>query len=182
MPSVFLSHASQDKPFVRDLMNFLKAENQIKVLLDEEEIAPGENIVQRIEDCLAADFVLVILTPAALASTWVEKEWTATFEQQTDERRIKLVVAHYRDCHIPPLLSTTKYFDLRTNQPEGFRQIRTWLLNERPAPTRPPLFIGREDELTNLRQQLSQPGSLVHLQGNNAPTGTNHQYCTFGAG
>jgi tetratricopeptide (TPR) repeat protein len=73
---------------------------------------------------------------------------------------------------LPPLLRNKKYFDLRTNHPAGFRQIHSWLRNESPAPlppknplpTRPPLFIAREAELVQLRQQL-QPNKVVALSG-----------------
>jgi tetratricopeptide (TPR) repeat protein len=75
----------------------------------------------------------------------------------------------YRDCKIPRLLRNKKYFDLRKNQPQGFREIRTFLLTRKPAPpqrvnylpVRPPIFIGREKELSDLRDRLRQPGALV---------------------
>lgn len=48
MVSVFLSHSSKDKPFVRELASFLESDGQIRAWLDEHEIAPGQNIVSRI--------------------------------------------------------------------------------------------------------------------------------------
>jgi tetratricopeptide (TPR) repeat protein len=79
----------------------------------------------------------------------------------------------YRDCKIPRLLRNKKYFDLRQNQPQGFREIRTFLLTQQPAPpervnylpVRPPIFIGREPELSALRERLRQPGALVPVPG-----------------
>jgi tetratricopeptide (TPR) repeat protein len=171
MVKVFLSHSSQDKPFVRELADFLEQDGQIKAWLDEREIAPGQNFVSRIEEGLASDFTLLVLSPDSVDSNWVKEEWTSAFREQTNERKTKLLPVLYGDCEIPRLLGTKQYFDLRTNQPAGFREIRTFLLTQRPAPpprmnylpVRPPLFIGREKELADLRERLRQPGAVTHV-------------------
>src|SRR6516165_8994842 len=173
MISVFLSHSSKDKPFVRELANELGRDGQIKIWLDEREIAPGQNIVARIGEGLDADFILLILSPDSLESSWVKEEWTDAFWDQTNNRRTKLLGVLYRDCTIPRLIRNKKYFDLRTNHPEGFREIRTFLVTEKPVqperinylPLCPPLFIGRQQELTDLRERLRTPGALVHVTG-----------------
>ena len=170
MPSVFLSHSSPDKPFVRQLADHLRQNPQITVWLDEREISPGANIVDKIAEGLDSDFVLLILSPDSVNSNWVKEEWTDAFWDQTNNRRAKLAGVLYRDCQIPRLLRNKSYFDLRTNHPEGFRQIATWLLTEHPAPpprinllpTRPPLFIGREADLDFLRQHL-RPSVVLGL-------------------
>src|SRR5579875_3472223 len=173
MVRVFLSHSSKDKPFVRDLADFLEQNGEIQVWLDEREIAPGQNIVGRIQEGLDSDFILLILSPDSVESAWVKEEWTDAFWEQTNNRLTKLAGVLCRDCQIPRLLRNKKYFDLRTNHPQGFREIRTFLLTERPGPpsrvnalpTRPPLFIGREEELADLRQRLQQPGAVVPVPG-----------------
>jgi hypothetical protein len=173
MASVFLSHSSKDKPFVRDLADFLTGSGEIQVWLDEREIAPGQNIVSRIGEGLDAEFVLLILSPDSVDSSWVKEEWTDAFWEQINNRQTKLAGVLYRDCRIPRLLRNKKYFDLRTNQQQGFREILTFLLTQRAIPpprinqlpSRPPLFIGRESELTELRARLQQPGSLISVPG-----------------
>jgi len=75
MVRVFLSHSSQDKPFVRDLADALEAGGAIKVWLDEREIGYGDNIVVKIDDGLDADAVLLILSPDSVDSKWVKEEW-----------------------------------------------------------------------------------------------------------
>lgn len=171
MVSVFLSHSSKDKPFVRELADFLGKDGLIQVWLDEREIGYGQNIVGRIAEGLDSDFVLLILSPDSVDSNWVKEEWADAFWEQTNERKTKLAGVLYRDCKIPRLLRNKKYFDLQTNQPQGFREIRTFLLEEKPVrpervnylPVRPPLFIGREEELASLRERLKEPGAVVHV-------------------
>ncbi|MGA2144901.1 MAG: TIR domain-containing protein [Bryobacteraceae bacterium] len=173
MVTVFLSHSSKDKPFVRELADFLESDGQIKVWLDEREIAPGANIVGEIAEGLDSDFILLILSPDSVDSNWVKEEWTDAFWEQTNERKTKLLGVLYRDCKIPRLLRNKKYFDLRKNQPEGFREIRTFLLTQQPAPpgpvnylpVRPPIFVGREKELAELRGRLRQPCAVVAVPG-----------------
>ena len=91
--------------------------------------------------------------------------------EETKTGKTKLLVALYRECRIPSLLGTKDHFDLRKNQTVGFRDIHTFLVTQRPAPpprvnylpVRPPLFIGREKELADLRERLRQPGAVTHV-------------------
>ncbi len=50
MVTVFLSHSSNDKPFVRELADALESGGEIKVWLDEREIDYGENAVLKMEE------------------------------------------------------------------------------------------------------------------------------------
>jgi hypothetical protein len=171
--TVFLSHSSRDKSFVRELADFLSRDGDIKVWLDEREIAPGQNYVSRIADGLDADFIALILSPDSVESNWVKEEWTDAFWEQTNSRKTKLVGVLYRDCTIPRLLRNKKYFDLRTNQTQGLREIRTFLLTEKPPerkhtnylPVRPPLFVGREEELSDVRERLRDRGAVAAVTG-----------------
>jgi hypothetical protein len=115
MVRVFLSHSSKDKPFVRKLAEHLERGSQILAWLDEREIPPGANIVEKIGLGLESEFVLLILSPDSVDSAWVKEEWTDAFWEQTNNRRTKLAGVLYRDCRLPPLLRNKKYFDLRTN-------------------------------------------------------------------
>jgi TIR domain/NB-ARC domain len=121
-----------------------------------------------------SDVVLLILSPDSVESSWVEEEWTGAYWEQTNTRATMLVPVLYKDCRIPRLLRNKKYFDLRTNHPQGFREIRTFLLTGKAAaartranhlPVRSPMFIGRETELADLRERLSGPGSLAAIVG-----------------
>ena len=66
---VFLSHASVDKPLVKEVKTFLEQGGDIECWLDAVEIDFGDNIVARIDDGLSrSDFLLLFLSPAALQS------------------------------------------------------------------------------------------------------------------
>ena len=60
---VFLCHASQDKPIVRELYQRLLAEGWIDPWLDEEKLLPGQDWDREIEKAVeAADVVIVCLS------------------------------------------------------------------------------------------------------------------------
>ena len=171
MVSVFLSHSSKDKPFVRELAAFLRQDPPMEVWLDEGEILPGQNIVDKIRQGLDSNFIILILSPDSVDSHWVQEEWTDAFWEQTNNQQTKLLPVLYLDCTIPRLLRDKYYIDLRNNQLDSFAKIKTFLLTQHAVtpkhinqlPTRPPLFIGREPELAELRRRLSEKGTLVHI-------------------
>jgi hypothetical protein len=67
---VFLCHASQDKPIVRELYQRLLAEGWIDPWLDKEKLLPGQDWELEIEKSVeAADVVIVCLSKSS-----VEKE------------------------------------------------------------------------------------------------------------
>ena len=175
MPTVFISHSSVDKQFVRELADFLQQPDatrdiKIEVWLDERELEPGANLALALSRALDADFFLLILSPDACSSHWVETEWTAALTKWNDTgRRPRVLCVLLRECAVPDLLRGSQRFDLRNNHPEGFRQIRHFLLTAQPAPPRhinflpprPVPFVGRKAELSLLRRLLQTGGTLV---------------------
>lgn len=74
MPSVFLSHSSRDKRFVRKLAQGLRAYD-IEVWLDEVDLAIGQPLRKRLQEAIATkDHVVVVLSTHAMASSWVREE------------------------------------------------------------------------------------------------------------
>jgi hypothetical protein len=170
---VFLSHASADKPFVEEVKRFLEEGGDIECWLDAIEIGFGQNIVARIQDGLAkSDFLLLFLSRTSLKSRWVEEEWTAAYWSQVNSGTTRLIPVLIGDCDLPAMLANKKYCDLRANQLEGMRRLKTELLRAAPAPVQRsgpgaslPNFIGREAEIDELKVRLSQPGSCVPIIG-----------------
>src|SRR6266511_4730494 len=73
---VFLCHASQDKPIVRELYQRLLAEDWIDPWLDEERLLPGQDWDLEIEKAVeAADSVIVCLSNNSVSKEWyVQRE------------------------------------------------------------------------------------------------------------
>ena len=116
MARVFLSHSSKDKPFVRRLAEDLVAMGH-EPWLDEWKIKVGECVVTNVERGISdADCVVLVLTPDAVSSGWVEREWKAKYWNEISQRRTFVLPALAKACEIPALLQTRKYADFRKSR------------------------------------------------------------------
>lgn len=123
MARVFLSHSSKDKVFVRQLAEDLNAMGH-QPWLDEWEIKVGECIVTKVEGGIEnADFVVLVMTPNAVESGWVDREWKAKYWTEIEARKTQVLPVLLQDCKVPLLLHTRKYADFRTRYPLGFHQL-----------------------------------------------------------
>jgi hypothetical protein len=111
MANVFLSHSSKDNDFVRRLADDLR-ELGHEPWLDEWKIRVGDCIVSKIQEGLArAEYVVLVLTPEAVASGWVDREWKDAYWSEIGEKRVIVLPVLLRACEVPPLLRTKKYAD-----------------------------------------------------------------------
>lgn len=125
LQSIFLCHASADKPVVRRI-----AESLIKrgstVWLDEAEILVGDSLIEKIQAGIEnSDFLGVVLSPRSVESIWVKKEVEAALTQEIDAGRVKVLPILIEDCEIPLFLRPKKYADFRTadSEPDGVEQL-----------------------------------------------------------
>lgn len=121
---VFLSHASADKPLARRLARDLRAAG-LAVWLDQWVIGVGESFEQHIAQGLAdTRFVVVLLTPAAVRSEWVEREWRSRFEDEARSRQVHIVPVRGEPCDMPDFLAQRSPVDLSAGSyPLGLRHL-----------------------------------------------------------
>ncbi len=101
MSSVFISHTSLDKPFARKLARDLVVRG-VRVWLDEAELLVGDSLLKRI--ALAIEemhYLIAVLTPASVESSWVQKELELAMNQQLKARDIKVLPIIAQDCRVP---------------------------------------------------------------------------------
>lgn len=122
-PMAFMSHSSTDKKFVHRLENDLITHG-IDVWVDDKNITVGKSIPHEIEKGLEqSDFLLLCLTPRAVESGWVEKEWHSKFYEHVNTSEIGVFPVLVEDCSIPPFLRSTKYADFTKDYEEGLSQL-----------------------------------------------------------
>ncbi|HTY21934.1 MAG TPA: toll/interleukin-1 receptor domain-containing protein [Desulfomonilaceae bacterium] len=110
---VFLSHQSGDKPFVTALAECLRR-NGVEVFFDTWDIRPGDSIPGEIEAGLSsADIFLYVLSPAALASKWVQAEYHASLYRKLNDHSIRIIPILRHDVEAPPLIAPLKRIDFR---------------------------------------------------------------------
>lgn len=101
---VFLSHNRKQKKWVREFSKQLRALG-IRVFFDEDSIDPGEEIVTAIEQGIESSrYIVLILTPSSLASSWVAMETALTIYCDPDAAKKRL---------IPVMLETVQRKNIR---------------------------------------------------------------------
>lgn len=111
---VFLSHSSADKPWVRKLKAALEARG-LTVWLDEEQIAPGDLLVDAMETGIeSAHTVVIVVSPEAVASGWVKEEYSRALALSVDKgHELRLIPVLLRRAELPGFLKNRAWVDFR---------------------------------------------------------------------
>ena len=129
---VFISHSSRDEPAVQVLATGRRARG-IDVWLDIWEIAPGDDIVARINQGLQqADAGVIVFSEHSRDSRWVESEVSCLTYARICEGKVLIPVTIDNNAWVPPLLRP-----LARRAIGEIDAIADALLGRRPVP--PPL-------------------------------------------
>lgn len=122
-PNVFISHSSLDKTIARRLALEL-AKRGVEVWLDESAIKVGNSISRSVEEALEnCTYVIVLLSPHALASNWVDREWRAAFSREMKSGQVTVLPVLAAKCELPPLLRDKKHADLSESFEAGLKEL-----------------------------------------------------------
>ena len=120
---IFLCHASQDKPVVRDLYRRLRSEAWIEPWLDEEKLLPGQDWDMEIEKAVeSADAVVVCLSSTSVSKEgYIQRElrFALDIALEKPEGAIFVIPLRLDDCELPRRLRSWQYVDFF---PEDHRQ------------------------------------------------------------
>jgi hypothetical protein len=113
--TLFVSHSSLDKPFVRKLIDELSDDNSINVWVDEKEILAGDDIQQTITNTLRyeSDFFLLVISENSTKSSWVQFEVSQFMGFAEGRNIIPIVISKKYDFPKPieSLITRLKYLD-----------------------------------------------------------------------
>lgn len=126
--NVFLCHAKEDKPAVRELYRRLLRRG-FNAWLDEENLLPGQDWRQEIPKAVRnSDVVVICLSKKSIdKSGFVQKEirYALDIADEKPEGRIFLIPARLEECNVPERLSEKQWVDLFTER--GFDRLVTAL-------------------------------------------------------
>jgi hypothetical protein len=130
---VFLCHASQDKPVVRDLYRRLAAEPWIDPWLDEERLLPGQDWNLEIEKAAeASDAVVVCVSSTSIAKEgYIQKELRQVLNIALEKLEGAIFVLPVRldDCSLPRQLRDRQALDYfpKSNQTTAYGKLKASL-------------------------------------------------------
>lgn len=126
---VFLCHASQDKPIVRELYQRLLAEDWIDPWLDKEKLLPGQTWEMEIEKSVErAGAVIICLSKSSVTKEgYYQKEIKKILDvaDEKPEGTIFIIPLRLDDCELPPRLAKWEYVDYfpEDHIEESYRRI-----------------------------------------------------------
>ena len=124
--SLFISHNSKDKPFVRRLANDLKA-NGVKTWVDEAEILVGDSLLQKIESAITEmDYLGVVISESSSESEWVKKEVEMAMTMEIEGKAVKVLpLLLDKKANMPLFLRSKLYADFsdETKYPESLSMV-----------------------------------------------------------
>lgn len=121
---LFISYNIKDYTIASFLRTDLSNEGY-EVWLDRWEISVGQSIVHEVNDALSkCDFMLLLLSNAALESFWVSTEWQAAFINEIKKGKIVILPLLLEECEIPTLLQAKKYANFKNGYPRGLNQVK----------------------------------------------------------
>lgn len=129
---LFMSYASQDRPFVERLAQDLREHGHI-VWIDFEGIRGGDQWKQSIADALhPSKLVLLVLSPDAVASAWVEEEIETA--RTLGKKIIPLMLRPIQDVQRPNLAWVVQEIQYRDFTQMRYEHVLTELLKDLPRP------------------------------------------------
>ncbi|WP_084251834.1 toll/interleukin-1 receptor domain-containing protein [Bradyrhizobium sp. AT1] len=115
MSNVFISHSSNDKPFVKRLASALASEG-FPVWLDSWKLELGDSLTDRIYDGIdSSSMVLLVVSRHAIDSGWVNRELNAALSREEQVGRKFLVPIKIDDCQAPLKVADRLYADFSTS-------------------------------------------------------------------
>ena len=155
---VFISHAKEDAAFARKLAEDLREEGW-RVWIAPESIRPGEKWVEAIDRGLETSGVfVVVLTPAAVDSRWVNTETDAAIEMQHEDA-ITFIPLDVAECRVKRLWRQYQYISFRGSYEVGLDALLWRLDGDAPAP---PARISVREREPELAKPVTDPDRRTH--------------------
>lgn len=125
--SVFLSHNSIDKPFVRKLAVDL-GNHGIQYWIDEAELKVGDSLINTLRDGIdEMTYLIAIISSNSIDAPWIQREIDVAMTQEINGKKIKVLPLLLEQCELPGFLLGKVYADF-TN-PEEYEGSFKKLIN-----------------------------------------------------
>jgi formylglycine-generating enzyme required for sulfatase activity len=182
---VFLCHASQDKPSVRELRKRLAAENWIDPWLDEEKLSLGQHWTTVIEEALdSSDLVIIFLSKNSVQKEgFVQRELNYAWELSLEKPRNVIFLIPFRldDCEVPRHLRSRQWGDyfgekkeatyqnllesLKQRKEQKLRLEGDWVRNETQVISPASKYVEQPIEIQSQEKTFTRSGHPIYKFG-----------------
>lgn len=117
--STFISYSHTDKPVARAIAAALE-ERGFTVCIDEGELRAGDSIIERISTAIAEiDYVVAIVSEAAVGSSWCQKELALAVTGGLAREHVKVLPLRLGEVAMPASLADVFYRQVDPADPAG---------------------------------------------------------------
>ncbi len=124
--SIFLAYAAADQDFTLRLTAFLEFGCDVTCCADPG-IGPGEDLLAKVEEGLASNVLILILSSASCPSRWPRSRWEPILFEQAREAGVELVTLLLEPCPFPELLRRHNFVDASADRHGALRLLKRWL-------------------------------------------------------
>ena len=176
--SVFISYTHKDKRFVERMARDLRSLG-CEVWLDEWRIKVGDSLLKEVGKAIReAKWMVLVLSPAAVASEWVNAELRNALARELKEKNVFVLTVVRKKVELPEVLRDRFYADFTKSYENGFKVLRdrimgdyftggsaSWLLVKNPLPEAVLSEIDIPDQIVTVERKGT--ALLSSLAGNN---------------
>jgi hypothetical protein len=167
LKTAFIAHARSDSDFARRLADFLEFGCNVRCYLEDGLIREGQDLISSAEDGLAADVLVLLLSPASSPTRWVRERWEPILFDRARRGDVEVVTVLLQECSFPPLLRRRNFIDGTTNRLTAQRMLKRWFWQrERELGTRPSTELS--GDLEDLYSTLADVAGTLSVSGADA--------------
>ena len=157
--TLFPCYAPADREMAARIAGFLELGAGVRVLLDEGEMRPGEDLVEKAREARMADIVLVLFSRHSLPSPWPRYKWEGALQKEPADEGVRIGFLKCDDCSPPRVLAPL--FDLGGMPLTVMRRLKRWVrIGTYSEPEiHYPDFAARVEELA--RELADRPGIVT---------------------
>lgn len=168
-PSIFLSHAHEDKGFVHWLARHLRASG-VRVWIDEAEVGVGDSLLEKLRGAISEmDYLGVVISPRSARSDWVTREVGIAMREDVAGQSVKVLPLLLRGGEPPPALAGTLSADF-TSEPSYAQSLAQVAARLGVESARPDVSPDRLSELA--ASSLLLRAALEELRGDGISNAT----------
>ena len=119
-PTVFPCYAASDREIAERLAALLERSSDIRVFLEEGQMADGDDLAAKARDARMADIVLVLFSRHSMPSRWPRAQWEDALVKEPAADGVRIAFLKCDDC-IPPRVLTPIFDAAR------LRDVKRWV-------------------------------------------------------